>query len=128
MEKKMVSLRLDEGLLQWATAYAESRGVSRTELLEGALLSFKAECETGVPDLKRRVREEREPRPGECSCPLLPGVRDGDPPIRGFRQGCEVHGRTREEFQQSVADRAALFRGLRAPLSVRGMKPREGKS
>jgi hypothetical protein len=56
---KMVSLRLDEGLLEWATGYARERGVSRTGVVEAALRGFREDCARGVPDLE----DERVPRP-----------------------------------------------------------------
>lgn len=56
----MVSLRLPEELLEWATGYAESRGVSRTDLLVEGLRSFKEGCERGVPEI--RAAEPRAER------------------------------------------------------------------
>jgi hypothetical protein len=50
MGTKMVSLRLDEELLGWATAYAKERGVSRTGVVEAALRSYRGDRVDGVPD------------------------------------------------------------------------------
>jgi hypothetical protein len=59
MGTKMVSLRVDEELLGWATGYAKERGVSRTSVVEAALRSLREDCARGVPDLE----DERVPRP-----------------------------------------------------------------
>lgn len=98
MAKKMVSLRLDEELVEWADGYAASRGVDRTRLLESALQSFRADCELGVPELKERIRRNRE-------ASEVPKVR-----------------RTREDFARLTRERAELFSNLTPPPSVRGLK------
>lgn len=119
MGTKMVSLRLEEGLLAWADAYAEGRGVSRSELLEQAVLSYKDDCDRGVPEFRERLRRQqavKTPKDGECSCPVLPNGR------RGFKVKCPVHGgRTREDFARLTRERAELFSQLRTPDSVRGL-------
>lgn len=58
MPGKVVSLRLPEELLDWATAYAKERGVARSDLLVQGLQSFREDCEAGVPEI-RRDRVER---------------------------------------------------------------------
>lgn len=118
---KVLSLRVEDDLADWVDSYAESRGVSRQVLLEGALASFKEDCEGGVPELRakiRKVQAQSEPRDGECLCPtfLLPNGK----PKRGFKQACPVHGqKTREDFARACKERAELFEGLRAPASVK---------
>lgn len=115
---KMVSVRLEDELVAWLDGYAEKRGVSRTELLGSAIESFRDDCERGVPDLRRAVRELRcEPKPGECVCPVFDDGR------RGFRQACPVHGgRSREDFARLTAERSELFSRLKPPASVHGVK------
>lgn len=41
MSRQVVSLRLGDEMLAWATSYAASRGVSRTELVENALVDYR---------------------------------------------------------------------------------------
>jgi len=133
----MVSLRLPEELLVWATEYAEARGVSRTELLASALVSFREDCESGVPELRQAARASssvRRPdgegvgdcpdRPGELGHVWLPASEDGRRPCRF----CGTPGRgdavSREEgfFEQATKSRAELFATLRAPDSAFGRK------
>lgn len=66
MAKVQVSHRLDEGLLEWATVYGESRGSSRAVVIEEALRSFRGLAEGGVPDL---------PAPAPIARPGVPGPR-----------------------------------------------------
>jgi hypothetical protein len=56
---KVLSLRVPDDLAEWASAYAKERGVTRQALIEGALRSFREDCQGGVPDLE----DERVPRP-----------------------------------------------------------------
>lgn len=138
---KMISLRVDEDLLAWADDYALKRGVSRTVLLENALLSFQEDCASGVPDLRERIRavtRATEPKPGECICPDLTGPED-KVPVRGFKQACPVHGAAvtkdgeidvdaaRAHFLESTAARTGLFAGLRTPESIRAGRSRPAK-
>jgi hypothetical protein len=67
---KMVSLRVDEELLGWATGYAKERKVSRTSVVEAALRSFREGAARGVPDLE----DERVPRPVPPA-PVVPPVK-----------------------------------------------------
>lgn len=62
----VVSLRLPAHLLSWATEYAKSRGVSRTDLLVEGLESFKEDCDRGVPEIRARSRRQAEGH-GACS-------------------------------------------------------------
>jgi hypothetical protein len=55
----MVSLRVDEELLGWATGYAKERKVSRTGVFEAALRSLREDAKGGVPEFD----DERVPRP-----------------------------------------------------------------
>lgn len=48
---KVLSLRVPDDLAEWASAYAEKRGVTKQALLEEAVRSFREDCEGGVPDL-----------------------------------------------------------------------------
>lgn len=114
---KVVSVRLPEELAEWVESYAKQRGVERTVLLESAIVAFKEDCDTGVPELRERIRRNRaaqQPKAGECSCPSW------DDGVRGFSQKCPVHGnKTREEFNAATAARSELFRQLTPPESVR---------
>jgi hypothetical protein len=56
---RMVSLRVEEGLLEWATGYAKQREVSRSALMEAALRSLRDDAVRGVPE----IEDERVPRP-----------------------------------------------------------------
>jgi hypothetical protein len=67
---KVLSLRVADDLAEWASAYAKERGVTRQALIEGALRSFREDCQGGVPEVPRGPREvveypmdERVPRP-----------------------------------------------------------------
>jgi hypothetical protein len=71
----MVSLRVDEELLGWATGYAAERGVSRTSVVEAALRSLREDAAGGVPDLE----DERVPWP-EKRKPVPPA--SVVPPVR----------------------------------------------
>jgi hypothetical protein len=76
MGTKMVSLRVDEELLGWATGYAKERGVSRTSVVEAALRSLREDAAGGVPDLE----DERVPRPESTRKPVPPPA--VVPPVR----------------------------------------------
>lgn len=119
--REMVSLRLDPELAEWATAYAERRGVSRSDLLENAIRYFKGECDRGLPELRERRAREARPASGDCVCPVLEAP-DGGKPIRGFKQSCPVHGfgdasqdERRAAFNAAGAARGAFFRTLKQP-------------
>lgn len=74
---EVLSLRVDDDLAEWATAYAKSRGVSRQALLEQAVRSFKEDCDSGVPEIQARARRQatvREVRQGVGDC----SKREGD--------------------------------------------------
>jgi hypothetical protein len=78
---KVVSLRLPEDLLEWADVYAESRGVSRTDLLVEGLRSFKDDCDSGVPEIRAAIARQssvKDPAKlaalqGVGNCPERPG-------------------------------------------------------
>lgn len=58
-------------------------------------------------------RVEMLDKPGECSCPVIDG-------IRGFRKKCEVHGgRDRSDFARLTALRVEIASRLTAPASAR---------
>jgi hypothetical protein len=76
----MVSLRVDEELLGWATGYAKERKVSRTSVVEAALRSFREGAARGVPDLE----DERVPRP-VCRRRAESVV----PPVKRYRERSE---------------------------------------
>lgn len=116
--KTMVSMRLDDDLIAWADAYAKKRGVSRSELLAQATMSFKEACESGVPEFRERVRRQSY---GKAQC-------GGEASAthawvsRGGKRVCSVCGKvkpSREDFARSTADRTELFSGLEAPASVK---------
>jgi hypothetical protein len=68
--------------------------------------------------LRNLWRVELADKPGECSCPVIDGV-------RGFRQKCEVHGgRGREDFRRLTALRMEIISRMRTPESVRAGKAR----
>jgi hypothetical protein len=78
MGTKMVSLRVDEELLGWATGYAKERGVSRTSVVEAALRSLREDAAGGVPDLE----DERVPRPVRKPTPPPSVV----PPVKRYKR------------------------------------------
>lgn len=129
MASKMTSLRVDEGLLEWATEYAAERGVSRSELLEGALANFREDCERGVPEIRRMAAEQaslsgRHDGAGVGDCPDRPGELghlwrvDAEKVNR-----CRFCGTLGQEFLKvATRERAELFARLRTPASIKGEK------
>lgn len=130
MAAKMVSLRLPEELAAWAEAYAAQRGVSRTDLLIEGLVSFREDCERGVPEIREQIREVVR---GVGDCPKS----DGGHVFRSHAEDserrcrhCGLAGRlsrpndkavkeTPNHLDQATAARAALFAGLK-PRMVNG--------
>lgn len=117
--KTMVSLRLDDDLIAWADAYAKERGVSRSELLVQATISFKEDCDRGVPEFRERVK--RQSYAGKVSCQ---GERSAVHPwvTKNGVRVCSVCGKvkpSREDFARATADRTGLFSQLEAPASVK---------
>lgn len=139
MATKVLGVRVPEDLAVWAKAYAETRAVPVQAVLEEALRSFKVECESGVPEIRARVREQssvraaRERGVGECS-----KREDGGghvwahPRFDALRSCiyCGLHGREpaakdsaepgKDEggghFARSGASRTELFSRLPAPM------------
>jgi len=64
MGKTTVSHRLDDGLLEWANAYAKTRGTTRSILLEEGLRALQGLAKGGVPGLPvvdtPAVRQQRQ--------------------------------------------------------------------
>lgn len=128
MAKKVVSLRLDEGLLARADAEAGRQGVARTDLLESGLRAYLDDCEAGVYEVRERARrqvalEHAGPARGVGVCPSREGglghVWSMD--SKSLGKVCEFCGLAGREFlAAATADRAALFARLRAPLSAHG--------
>lgn len=122
---KVVSLRLDDELLEWATTYAESRGVSRTDLLIEGLRNFREDCERGVPEVRRAARERAQAIRGVGECPKSPRGHEWS---SGESRACVHCGRCGRDnvvagesggfFAEATMARAELFSGLRAPKSV----------
>lgn len=128
MARQVVSLRLDEELLGWATAYAAQRGVSRTELLETGLRSFRVDCDRGVPEFRERAARQAalahsEPT-GVGQCPDRPeGLghvwKMGEDRVNR----CSYCGHLGREFlERATKDRTELFSRLRTPDSAKGVK------
>jgi len=63
MPKQRVDMRLDERVLRDADAYGESRGWSRTMVVQEALRSFLQDAKGGVPELEEAAGEGLEPHP-----------------------------------------------------------------
>jgi hypothetical protein len=129
MGAKMVSLRLDEELLEWADAYAKEREVSRTALLESALVSFREDCKAGVPELREAARRQSSVREteGVGECPFHEGGHVFAPPSKDPLRRCEHCGlrgrgpKGEDSFlQTATSERALLFARLRAPESAHG--------
>lgn len=121
---KMVSLRLDEGLLEWADAYAKERGVSRSDLLSEGLRSFREDCLSGVPELRKAAKVVIEPN-GSGVCPKSDSGHRWSNDSRRSCRHCGRPGRDNvgEEggfFAEATMARAELFSGLRFPMSSNG--------
>lgn len=56
--RKATGMRLDPILLEWASAYAQGRGTTRSAVIEAALREFRDLCSKGVPEVDIR----RSPR------------------------------------------------------------------
>ena len=74
---KVLGLRVDEDLAEWAKSYAESRGVTTQALLEQAVRSFKEDCDSGVPEIRARARRQSGVRPAEEGVGVCPKRADG---------------------------------------------------
>lgn len=128
---KMVSLRLDEELLEWADGYAKERDVSRSELLAQGLRSFRQDCEAGVPEIRAQARVVASPN----SVGVCPKNAEGHvfaPASKDPRRSC-VHcsrpGRDGVDerggfFAEATMARADFFSGLRFPASANGVAKR----
>jgi hypothetical protein len=113
MGAKMVSLRLDEELLEWADAYAKEREVSRTALLESALVSFREDCKAGVPALREAARRQSSvpaKTEGVGECPFH-GAWEGEEAVRhpgettAYRLRLKLNAAVRELRDGETADR-----------------------
>lgn len=139
---KVLSLRVDDDLAEWADDYAKARGVTRQALLEEGLRSFREDCESGVPEIREQARRQSsvraEPGRGVGNCP----EREGDlghvwkswrvDPFKSC-EFCGLHGREPAQgavpgytgpqgggfFAQATTERAELFSGTRQPESVK---------
>lgn len=126
---KVVSLRVDDELLEWATSYAEARGVSRTDLLVEGLKNFREDCERGVPEIRERARQAALGAP-TGSCPRSPAGHQWAPASVDARRSCAHCGRPGRDgvseeggfFAEATLARAELFSGLRFPGSANGVK------
>src|SRR3954463_3613692 len=116
---KMTTLRLPDELADWAEGYAVSRGVTKTELLVEGLESFKRDCESGGPELKRMARSQASNsvptiEQGVGVCPKrLPGlghVWAGVKASGDSQNPCKHCGTSgRAFFKAATSERAALF-------------------
>jgi predicted transcriptional regulator len=136
---KVLSLRVPDGLAEWADEYAKSRGVTRQALIEGALASFKEDCEAGVPEIRQMARRQSSVRDqvlealqGVGDCPERPGELGHiweSPRVNPERpcKFCGLRGRLSRPLGQAVeekpnyldeatAERAELFSRLKAPM------------
>jgi predicted transcriptional regulator len=131
---KVLSLRVQDDLAEWADEYAEKRGVTRQALLEEGLRSFKADCEGGVPEIRAQAREQASLSRAVLGVGDCPKNRMGhvfashsvDP--RRSCVHCKRPGRDGVDqsggfFHEATAARAELFSGLRAPKSSHGKLP-----
>lgn len=143
MAAKVVSLRLDEELLEWATSYAAERGVSRTDLLVEGLRSFQEDCEKGVPEIRAAVQRQvgqADAAAGVGDCPkrgpLLGHIwksRQEDPDkackFCGLKGRAEqVKGETNESYlSRFTAERTEVFSRLdtRGAMTFGTGKPRQ---
>jgi hypothetical protein len=134
MAAKVVSLRLDEELLEWATDYARTRGVSRTDLLVEGLQSFREDCVAGVPEIRERARAlSTVPTPPLDGVGVCPAREDGlghvwrsprEDVMRPCVFGCGVNGREPEvqgrdsqgHLAEAGASRAEAFGAMRVPM------------
>lgn len=120
---KVLSLRVQDDLADWADAYAKERGVTKQALLEEGLRGFKDDCERGVPEVRVRV----EPS-GVGACPKNAEGHVFAPASKDPRRSC-VHcsrpGRDGDNetggfFAEATMARADFFSGLKFPDSANG--------
>lgn len=131
----VVSLRLPPHLLQWATEYAKSRGVSRTDLLIEGLESFKEDCDRGVPEIRAHARKAAQGGVGRCpkndSGHVWASARL-DPRRRCVHCGTPGRGdATKDEggnLAEETARRAAFFSRLQPSMQNGTGKPIAAKS
>ena len=62
MAKVRVDARIEGSLLLWVDAYAQGRGVTRTDVIESALREFRGLSEGGVPVMREPLTLPPEPR------------------------------------------------------------------
>jgi hypothetical protein len=134
---KVLSLRVPDDLAEWAEGYAKERGVTRQALIEGALVSFREDCEAGVPELRAAARRQSSVADdrGVGDCPERPdgfghvwssAKVDSTRPCRFC--GALGRGRRNERgevvepgfFEGATSERALLYARLRAPESAHG--------
>jgi predicted transcriptional regulator len=127
---KVLSLRVPDDLAEWADGYAAERGVTRQALIEGALVSFREDCEAGVPELREAARRQSSvpaKTEGVGECPFHEGGHVFAPPSKDPLRRCEHCGlrgrgpKGEDSFlQTATSERALLFARLRAPESAHG--------
>jgi predicted transcriptional regulator len=149
MASKSVTVRLDEGLLEWADRVAAERGATRTDVLAAAVAAYREESEAGVPELRDMAKRQAYAPSAPEALAALQGV--GDCPERpgelghiwksakeDDRRSCRFCGRPGRDnlkrgdtggfFGEATAERSELFSRLRTPDSAKGIKPKERAS
>jgi predicted transcriptional regulator len=142
MATKGISVRLDDEVLAWLDRYAAERGTTRTALLETAIANFADDAERGVPELRRRLKEQAandvaDAEQGVGVCPKrLPGLGhvwsgvkasgDGTNPClfcgAPGRQARDKEGRPvgpEGSFERATRERGEMFAMLAQPKSVK---------
>lgn len=132
---KVLSLRVQDDLAEWADEYAEKRGVTRQALLEEGLRSFRSDCESGVPEIREAARSQASLARavvGVGDCPknasghvfASHSVDSRRSCVHCHRLGRDNEGQAGGFFHEATAARAELFSMLRAPKSSHGKLPR----
>lgn len=119
---KVLSLRVQDDLAEWADAFAAERGVTKQALLDEGLRCFRRDCESGVPEIRRQIRSVADPV-GVGSCPKNAGGHVWGRDERRSCVHCKRPGRDGVDqsggfFAEATMARADLFSRLRSPAST----------
>lgn len=133
---EVLSVRVPDELKVWANEEAEKRGIPVGKLLEQGLLSFREDCEQGIPELRAMAARQSSftEHVGVGDCPERPeglGHVFKEPSEDSLRRcrHCDLQGRGGRDdvsyLTMATAERAELFSRLRCPDSVKGGKVRD---
>lgn len=119
---KVLSVRVDDELADWAETYALERGVTKQALLADGLRSFREDCESGVPEIRKQIRAVADPvGVGSCAKSATGHVWGKDERracVHCKQPGRDGVGESGGFFAETTMARAELFSGLRSPAST----------